>query len=228
MDRVETHGLVFETRVGQGRMLVSALRHTGQTNAAGQWLLEALIDHLADGPMPQHALQSGVRQRMREKLCEGKISLVERQWLFAPDAANEGLSKGWHLPQMPDREWKEIRIGQAWEGQGYEHLDGWAWYRIAVEIPEVWNGRPVYVSFEGVDDYYELYVNGNRAGSGGNIEKQETAFEERKSHAVTDFVVPGETAQIAVRVYDWYGAGGLFRPVTIGTVAIGTGPTLLR
>ena len=86
------------------------------------------------------------------------------------------------------------------------------------------SGHPLTnVSFEGVADYYELYVNGTRAGSGGNIEKKETAFEERTSHLVTELVTPGETAQIAIRVYDWYGAGGLFRPVTLGTVRIGSG-----
>jgi hypothetical protein len=45
---------------------------------------------------------------------------------------------------------------------------------------------------------------------------------------VTKLVTPGETALIAVRVYDWYGAGGLFRPVTLGTARIGTGITLLK
>ncbi|MGB7733127.1 MAG: hypothetical protein WBL72_05475, partial [Thermoguttaceae bacterium] len=33
---VKTHGLVFETRVGKGRLLVSALRHAGRENAAGR------------------------------------------------------------------------------------------------------------------------------------------------------------------------------------------------
>jgi beta-glucuronidase len=31
--------------------------------------------------------------------------------------------------------WKEIRIGADWESQGYPDLDGWAWYRLSVEIP---------------------------------------------------------------------------------------------
>jgi len=71
-------------------------------------------------------------------------------------------------------------------------------------------------------DHYELYVNGKLAGSGGDIKAKTTAFEERKSHAITKFITPGETTHIAVRVYDWYGAGGLFRPVTIGSARIGS------
>ncbi len=228
MDRVETHALLFETRVGRGRLLVSALRHTGQTNAAGQWLLSALVEHLTNGPKPTHALKQETRQRMRAKLHEAKIPLAERPWRFAPDPRNEGLEKGWQLPSTPDDDWKEIRIGQAWEGQGYPQLDDWAWYRIRVAVPPSWQGRPIYVSFEGVDDYYQLYVDGKLAGTGGDIEKKETAFEQRKSHSVTDLVTPGKTALIAVRVYDWYGAGGIFRPVTLGTVPLGTGANLLK
>lgn len=53
---VKTHGLLFETRVGQGRLLVSALRHHESWNAAGQWLLPELIEHLATGPVPQQTL----------------------------------------------------------------------------------------------------------------------------------------------------------------------------
>jgi hypothetical protein len=33
---VKTHALVFETRVGKGRLFVSALKHDGDTNAAGK------------------------------------------------------------------------------------------------------------------------------------------------------------------------------------------------
>ena len=44
-------------------------------------------------------------------------------------------------------------------------------------IPDTWKDRDVYVSFQGVDDYYELYVNGHKAGSGGDIETRQTAFE---------------------------------------------------
>ena len=89
-------------------------------------------------------------------------------------------------------------------------------------------GSEIYLNFEGVDDYYELYVDGKSAGKGGDIEKRLTAFEERKSHPLTRLVKPGETVHLAVRVYDWYGAGGIFRPVTLSTAAFGPGGDLLR
>jgi beta-galactosidase/beta-glucuronidase len=163
---------------------------------------------------------------MQEKIDEDKIELVRRPWQFKPDPNERGLQERWHQPDAAaDGSWKTIRIGSAWEGLGYPALDGWAWYRIEVDVPKTWSGKPVYVSFEGVDDYYQLYVNGHLAGTGGDLESRTTAFEDRTSHPVTDFVQPGKKATIAVRVNDWQGAGGIFRPVTLGTAALGNGQT---
>ncbi len=227
--RVKTHGLVFETRVGRGRLLVSALQHDAKTNSVGHWLLHTFVKHLAGESQPANSLSTATVRGMREKIDERKIELAQKTWQFKPDGSNTGLAKKWHLPSTKlDDSWKDIGIGRAWEGLGYPKLDGWAWYRIAVDIPADWKELPAYISFEGVDDHYELYVNGKLAGSGGDIETKTTAFEERKSHAVTQFITPGETAHIAVRVYDWYGAGGLFRPVTIGTAQIGSGDDILK
>lgn len=132
------------------------------------------------------------------------------------------------MPIWDDHDWKPIRVGVAWEGAGYPNLDGWAWYRTTVAIPESWRGSPIYFSIEGADDYYELYVNGKKAGSGGDIATRQTAFEMRASHDIRGLVKPGATAHLAVRVYDWYGAGGLFRPIYLSTAPIGDGAEMLK
>lgn len=220
---VRTHGLVFESKVGRGRLLVSALSHgPADDNAAGRWLLGILVDHLATGPEPRRAFGDSTLDRLRSHLDARAIDLADRFWRFRPDPRNQGLAFEWHLPGAATADgWEDIRIDRHWESQGHETLDGWAWYRTKVEIPESWAGRDVFVSFRGVDDHYELYVDGKLAGSGGDIATRRTAFEDRVSHRVTELVEPGQASAIAVRVYDWYGAGGIFRPVTIGTAPIG-------
>lgn len=218
---VRTHGLIFETRAGRGRLLVSAVKHAGPTNAAGRWLLAELLRHLAAGPPPRHALSTAQWARLKEKLHEQTMALTDRRWAFRPDPQNEGLAQGWHLPQfVPDAAWTNLTVLTFWESQGFEALDGWAWYRLTVDVPEAWRGQPVFLSFEGVDDAYELYVNGRLAGRGGDIATRQTAFEERKTHDLSAFVQPGEKCVLAVRVYDWYGAGGIFRPVTLRTAPL--------
>lgn len=219
---VKTHGLVFETRVGKGRLLVSALNHSGDTNAAGKWLLHAFQKHLESGPPPRNALKPDTIARMRAKLNEKKLDLVTKPWQFQPDGKNEGLKLGWEKTGFDDQAWKPIKIGQHWEGQGYNALDGWAWYRLSVDIPKDWKDVPMYWNTEGGDDAYELYVNGTKVGSGGDIPNKKTAFEDRTAHAIPAGVLkPGEKNVIAVRVYDWYGAGGIHRPMSLSNVPIG-------
>ena len=216
---VKTHGIIFETRVGKGRLLVSAARHTGRENAAGRWLLSVLLDHLRSPEAPRHALAGEVWEYARARLHAEQTNLVTRTWRFKPDPDGEGLARGWQSPQLTSAaDWNDIRVGNWWELQGYPALDGWAWYRLWVDIPPSWRGRDVFLSFEGVDDCYELYINGELAGKGGDLATRKDALGEKKSHNITRFVQAGARALIAVRVYDWYGYGGIYRPVTLGTL----------
>lgn len=63
-DTVKTHGIIFETRVGRGRLLVSAARHTGAQNAAGHWLLGVLLDHLRAPEPPRNELTQAAFERL--------------------------------------------------------------------------------------------------------------------------------------------------------------------
>lgn len=215
---VRTHALAYSTRVGAGRLLVSALRHEGENNPAGQWLQSEFMHYLATGPEPSRALSPDTIAGVRRKLTEQKVELGGNQiWKFKPDPKDEGLSKGWHMKNFGSSDWADIKIDKHWEAQGYPDLDGWAWYRLTVKVPNSFEGKDVYLKFTGVDDYYDLFVNGTKAGSGGDIPTKTTAFDEVKSHKITSLIKPGEDATIAVRVYDWYGSGGIFRPVTLTT-----------
>ena len=97
-----------------------------------------------------------------------------------------------------------------------------------MEIPEGWKDRRIYLSFEGVDDLYELYVGGRLVAKRGDLETRKDTFSERWSHDISAFVTPGAKCLIAVRVHDWYGAGGIFRPVTLGTAPFREELELLR
>lgn len=72
---VKTHGLIFETRVGRGRLLVSAVNHRGVGNAAGQWLLAALVRLLAEEPAPVHQLTDTQWARVQTQMRTGTVSL---------------------------------------------------------------------------------------------------------------------------------------------------------
>jgi hypothetical protein len=214
---VKTHGLIFETRVGAGRLLVSAVNHAGPGNAAGRWLLSELIRHLARGPAPRAALAPELWAGIRAKLHEARLPLTARDWRFQPEPGDTTVATAWAAPELDDAAWPTIRVGQHWEGQGWPALDGWAWYRLRVDVPAAWAGRPIYLTFEGVDDLYELYLNGRLFAQRGDLATRVDTFNERFSHDLSSVARAGQPLTIAVRVHDWYGAGGIFRPVTLGT-----------
>ncbi len=68
LQEVRTHGLVFESQVGRGRLLVSALNHGPADNAAGHWLLGAFLDHLAGGPKPSRSWSAETLARLRNRI----------------------------------------------------------------------------------------------------------------------------------------------------------------
>ena len=184
---VKTHALVFETAVGKGRLLVSALNHSASVSESGPAILSEFIHHVATGPVPKRAFKPETIRRMHEKLREKRIDLTKETWRFKPDPKSYGVTENWQKPELKlDDSWSTIRVGKHWEAQGWPNLDGWAWYRLDVTIPKDWTDTQIYLSFEGVDDHYEAFVNGAKIGSGGDIATRRTAFDERASFKITE------------------------------------------
>ena len=73
----------------------------------------------------------------------------------------------------------------------------------------------------------DVFVDGVFIGSGGNGQRHETVFELRKSFSLPDDSVRSGEIEIAVRAFDWYGAGGIFRPVSLTTRPIRPGTPIL-
>ena len=66
-------------------------------------------------------------------------------------------------------------------------------YRRTFTIPDNWNGREIYINFDGVDSFFYLWINGSYIGFSKNSRNTAT-FD------ITDFVVKGENS-VAVEVY---------------------------
>ncbi len=215
LKETRVHGLLFRMPVGKGNLIVSSLNHFGPHNAAGQYLLKKIVNE--DLSKDLHAKRVGAQsnlKRLRQELDAAEIDLSKTTWKFKPDNQSVGEKEKWFRESVNDQAWKEIQITSHWEGQGFKALDGWAWYRKSVRLPKDWKDK-TFINFSGVDDHYRLYVNGKFIGQDGVIETKQTAFESRKSYDISKWVKPGEEISIAIGVYDWYGAGGIFRPVTI-------------
>lgn len=219
---VALHALVAETRVGSGRLLVSALEHRGD-NAAGGWLLTEMVRHLLEGPAPRAALPAEAISAMRARCTHAELDLADAGWRFLPEPAGADVT-ALAASAFDDSAWGSIRAGAHWEGQGHEALDGQAWYRRKVTLPAEFAGREVWLTLDGADDAYEVFVNGTRVGGGGDVTARRTAFDEPNSIKLP--VNTGEPFTLAIRVLDWHGAGGLHRPIKLATAPLSPAASL--
>lgn len=141
---------------------------------------------------------------------------LEKQWQFSPDKNNIGLAENWNSTHYNDSKWAIVNAGIRWEEQGYPNLDGIGWYRKTINIPLNWEGHDVWIKFGGVNDAYELFVNGEKLSSFGaaNI----TYASKPSFTKITEKLECGKPNLIAVRVNDWGNSGGLWRlPIIITT-----------
>ena len=141
---------------------------------------------------------------------------LSESWKFSPDTNNIGDKEKWYSVDYDDSQWKIIDAGQRWENQGYPDLDGYAWYRKTVDTPADWKGKDIWIKFGGVNDAYDLFVNGRKVSSFGEAN---IGFAGKPSFTeVGKEIKPGESNLIAIKVNDWGNSGGLWHlPVIITT-----------
>lgn len=133
------------------------------------------------------------------------------QWSPTPDQR----PKDFYKPDFNVVNWKEIQVPSNWELKGYgipiytnitypfpknppyiEHSDNPVGsYRRNFDLPGTWNGRRVYLHFEGGTSAMYIWVNGEKVGYSENT-KSPAEFD------ITNYVKPGKNL-VAVEAYRW-------------------------
>ena len=150
------------------------------------------------------------------------------------------LNKGWKFqtgdnldyakPDFDDSGWKNISVNKTWNKQGYRKYWGFAWYRIKFVIPSSLKKEAdlkdsLIFKMGKIDDFDQVFFNGVLIGENLRNVKRGTkpadAFKDLKhsywndfrrySLAADDTLIKWDKQNvIAVRVYDWGAAGGIF------------------
>ncbi|MEL7170481.1 MAG: beta galactosidase jelly roll domain-containing protein [Bacteroidota bacterium] len=129
-------------------------------------------------------------------------------WQFQP-----GDDRRWSAPGFDDRNWNTITVPGRWEQQGYWQLDGFAWYRTSFTLKD-WEGDSRVLVLGLVDDLDEAFVNGQRVGGTGRIDRREVRgdeWQDLRAYTIPADVLREGTNTVAVRVYDGWVDGGIHR-----------------
>ncbi|MEM8606219.1 MAG: glycoside hydrolase family 2 TIM barrel-domain containing protein [Myxococcota bacterium] len=169
---------------------------------------------------------------------------LDGRWRYQFSASPSSLPAGFESPDFDDSDWDDIGVPSNVEMLGYgepiylnQHYpfdpnresafdfpeipaenNSVSSYRRDFEVPAGWDGRSVFIRFEGVDSAFYLWLNGERVGySQGSRTPAE--FD------LTPFLVEGENL-LAVQVYRWsdgtwlekqdmWNLSGIFREVIL-------------
>ncbi len=223
---VRTHLFAFATQVGKGRLVASAF---DRTTDAGRYVEHCLLQHLANGPAPQRALASPLLADLRALLDERTMPLPT--WRFRTDAEDAGFAAGWQLASHDTAAapWRDLAAGKHWENQAtdLEHYTGIAWYRLDVEVPADWPAVATRIVFEGVDDSFEFWLDGESLAKRGDPAAGTSIWLEPQTVELDRRWRPGHHL-LALRVVDHGGAGGLWKPVLVTTGPTGSARALLQ
>ncbi len=146
-------------------------------------------------------------------------------WKFRP-----GDNLDYAAPSFNDSQWVPIQVDRNWENQGYEKLDGFAWYRIKFLVPSrmkdiayLKDGLRIFLGK--INNFDQSFLNGKVFGINAQLVTADTPIDTAFTKAdmsmwnvSRSYVLPcddprilwGKENVIAIRVFDEGGLGGLF------------------
>lgn len=174
-----------------------------------------LIDSLPNDPSP--VVGQAVEAARRDYLLVlQETRLPHDGWKFRLDPEGVGEQETWFRADLDDAAWDDMFIEKAWQHFGYKYI-GKAWYRRTVVLPQSPDAGKTRIEFSGVDESAWVWINGSYVGCHDIGPKGwDTPF-----HLDISGVVKwAQPNQITVRAMNTACAGGIWRPVTIRTLAI--------
>lgn len=100
--------------------------------------------------------------------------------------------------------WSKIMVPGLWEHQGYERLDGTAWYRKQFLMPKSLDGEDLVLILGKIDDYDQVYLNGRLVGA-------TTQYDQLRIYNISaDMFKAGAYNILFVYVLDYGGFGGIY------------------
>ncbi len=122
-------------------------------------------------------------------------------------ASDGGIVDGrpvWAAPDLDDSGWLELDAARLWEEQGWDGMDGIAWYRSSFELTADEAKAGIRLGLGTVDDCDTSWVNGQQVG------RTDWAWNRARLYDVPpEALRPGRNV-IAIRVEDGGGGGGLY------------------
>jgi beta-galactosidase len=182
---------------------------TGLTAGAAVTAMSGIASAPAWAERPPQA----TRQREREKITDG--------WRF-----HQGDPDGASDPGFADDDWSAVTIPHTWNAEdsdddapGYHRGPGW--YRLSLPVKKKYEGKRLFLFFEGANQVADVYVEGTKVGHhvGGyqafsaEITEQVTGLDHRRHASIAVRVDNSHDDDIPPLGADFTFYGGMYRNV---------------
>ncbi|MGD0740186.1 MAG: SpoIIE family protein phosphatase [Terracidiphilus sp.] len=138
---------------------------------------------------------------------------------------HDGDDMTWARPDFDDSNWTPTTSPA--RSTGLDILQGFHWYRTTVKLPEQLEGRELAIGMGGIDEVYEVYVEGVSVGRFGRWEpRPESPFDRDLTFAIPPGLIKGSTVHIALRRWVGTTSTGLFPFYTSGAERFGHTPEI--
>jgi hypothetical protein len=212
-------------------MLTSRAEHAFVTSKRALDRMATIRDQLLanDPPLIGRAAESYLHRFFAKATLEGYerttgdnrlVAGLNDTWQFQIDPEGVGEAIGWWRPENTGGNWSPMATSTlSWSSQGLRYYKGLAWYRQAVEIPEEYRGKRVFLWVGGIDELAKVWVNGQVLGI--SPKGSFTPFEMDATEAIR----PGELNTVVVCVSNTtlneLGTGGITGPAMFYAPAAG-------
>ena len=143
-------------------------------------------------------MQAAARDPEEAKMLGKKIDA----WNRAYRQMQRTPVESWQGVSVDDSSWGTQNVPSYWEEQGFEDIDGVAWYRRKVSIPDQWKGKALTLSLGVIDDADITWVNGTKVG-------ENDRWDTKRKYDVPAELANSNELSIAVKVTDWNLGGGI-------------------
>lgn len=140
-----------------------------------------------------------------------------------------GDDRSWSSVNHDDSHWDVIRVPSAWEDQGFNGYDGFAWYRVQFDGRKLKKEEVYYLRLGFIDDADEAFLNDKLIGFSGQCppNKFKTAYNNERNYILpSQYINYGGSNVIAIRVFDGMNRGGIVDG-EVGIFDMNAGGTLL-
>jgi sialate O-acetylesterase len=105
-----------------------------------------------------------------------------------------------------DTEWRVMHLPVVWEATEVGSFDGAVWFRKQATVPADWVHKDLVLELGPIDDIDVTFVNGVKVGS----HEGEGEWKVDRVYHVPSSIIDSTVVQIAVRVIDYQGGGGIY------------------